>query len=204
MVTKEGSILITEKRSASKLLVSDSVEKIYQISNNVACAVSGLVADSKFIVDFSRNESQSHWFNFNEQMPLLTLTQSICDLSLRFGEDGNEDSVVMSRPFGVAFLIAGYDHNGFGLYYADPSGTYSNYFAKAIGAGSEVAQTNLDEKWNKELSLKEGLSISLSVLKNIMEEKLTSSSIQICIIDKTNVHFLTTPEIENYINDIGL
>ena len=49
----------------------------------------------------------------------------------------------MSRPFGVALLMAGYDQRGPQLYFSDPSGTYCHYKAKAIGAGSEGAQVTL-------------------------------------------------------------
>lgn len=64
------------------------------------------------------------------------LTQSVCDLALGFGE-GTKGS--MSRPFGVALLLAGYDakKGAAQLYFSDPSGTYLQYNAKAIGAGSE-------------------------------------------------------------------
>ena len=54
-----------------------------------------------------------------------------------------------SRPFGVALLIAGVDENGPQLYHADPSGTFMRYDAKAIGSGSEGAQTELQDSWHK-------------------------------------------------------
>jgi 20S proteasome subunit alpha 5 len=39
----------------------------------------------------------------------------------------------MSRPYGVALLIAGIDENGPSLYQTDPSGTMIEYQAKGIG-----------------------------------------------------------------------
>ncbi len=56
---------------------------------------------------------------------------------------------VQSRPFGVALLVAGVDEKGPVLYHTDPSGTFTRYEAKAIGAGSEGAQTYLQEHYNK-------------------------------------------------------
>jgi 20S proteasome subunit alpha 5 len=44
-------------------------------------------------------------------MKVEACTQSICDLALRFGEDQRKEDV-MSRPFGVALLIAGFDETG--------------------------------------------------------------------------------------------
>ena len=55
----------------------------------------------------------------------------------------------MSRPFGVALLIAGYDEDGPQLYHAEPSGTFYRYDAKAIGSGSEGAQAELQNEFHK-------------------------------------------------------
>jgi 20S proteasome subunit alpha 5 len=43
----------------------------------------------------------------------------------------------------VALLVAGIDENGPQLYHTDPSGTFIQFEAKAIGGGSEGAQTAL-------------------------------------------------------------
>lgn len=40
----------------------------------------------------------------------------------------------MSRPFGVALLLAGFDDKGPQLFFSDPSGTFTRFKAKAIGA----------------------------------------------------------------------
>jgi 20S proteasome alpha/beta subunit len=34
-------------------------------------------------------------------------------------------------------------------YHTDPSGTFVRYEAKAIGSGSEAAQSELQDKWHK-------------------------------------------------------
>ncbi len=46
-------------------------------------------------------------------------------------------------------LIAGVDEKGYQLYHADPSGTYTQYDAMAIGAGSEGANSELQEHYHK-------------------------------------------------------
>lgn len=75
---------------------------------------------------------------------------------------------VQSRPFGVALLIAGYDEaTGPVLYHADPSGTYVSYEARAIGSGSEGAQSLLQEKYTADLTLAEAEILVLQVLKQV-------------------------------------
>ncbi len=46
----------------------------------------------------------------------LSVTQAVCDLALRFGESIHDEEAMMSRPFGVALLIAGIDELGPQLY----------------------------------------------------------------------------------------
>ncbi|GAV30304.1 proteasome [Pichia membranifaciens] len=92
---------------------------------------------------------------------------------------------LMSRPFGVALLIAGYDDDkGPQLYHAEPSGTFYRYDAKAIGSGSEGAQTELQNEYHKSLTLKEAEVLSLKVLKQVMEEKLDSNNTQLASVTK--------------------
>jgi len=145
--TDEGIVIAVEKRLLSPLQEPSSVEKIYEIDSHIGVAMSGLSADARTLVDHARSESQYHRFTFNEPMPVEALTQAVCDLALKFGESGDEKA--MSRPFGVALLIAGWDDKGPCLFHCDPSGTYTRFDAKAIGAGSEGAQTALQASREK-------------------------------------------------------
>ena len=58
------------------------------------------------------SKSQSHAFHYAEPLRVESCTQSICDLALRFGEGAEGEDSIMSRPFGVALLIAGIDEEG--------------------------------------------------------------------------------------------
>jgi len=180
--TAEGVVLSVEKRLTSTLLDSSSVEKIMEVDTHIGCAMSGLVADARTMIEHARIESQNHSFNYDEKMTVEACTQAICDLALRFGEDRKNKEEQMSRPFGVALLVAGIDENGPVLYHTDPSGTFLQFDAKAIGAGSEGAQTALQEQYNKSMSLKEAETLALSILKQVMEEKLNSANVEIAAV----------------------
>lgn len=111
--------------------------------------MSGLQADARSMVEHARVECQSHAFNYNESLGVESCTQAICDLALRFGEGADGEETIMSRPFGVALLIAGFDEDGPQLFHAEPSGTFYRYDAKAIGSGSEGAQAELQNEYHK-------------------------------------------------------
>ncbi|KAE8719961.1 Proteasome subunit alpha type-5 [Hibiscus syriacus] len=194
--TKDGVVLAVEKRITSPLLEPSSVEKIMEIDDHIGCAMSGLIADARTLVEHARVETQNHRFSYGEPMTVESTTQALCDLALRFGE-GDEES--MSRPFGVSLLIAGHDENGPSLYYTDPSGTFWQCNAKAIGSGSEGADSSLQEQFNKDLTLQEAETIALSILKQVMEEKVTPNNVDIAKVAPT-YHLYTPSEVEAVIS----
>ena len=123
-------------------------------------------------------------------------TQALCDLALRFGE-GGKDEDALSRPFGVALLVAGVNHIGHNLYHTDPNGTYVKWKANAIGAGSEGAQTALQESYNiKNMSMQEAETLALRTLKQVVEEKLDVTNVEIAAIAKEKGEFRIYSEEE--------
>jgi 20S proteasome subunit alpha 5 len=180
ILTQEGIVLAVERRTQSPLMIPSSLDKIMEVDAHVACAVSGLTADAQSMVEHGRVQAQNHFFTYNESMPVRSLTQSLCALSANFGTD-DEDS--MSRPFGVALLVAGHDvDNGYQLYHTDPSGTWTAYKAKAIGSGSEGAQTTLQEEYKDDMTLKEAENLALSTLKAVMEEKVNAANVDMASV----------------------
>ena len=49
----------------------------------------------------------------------------------------------------------------------DPSGTYLQFDAKAIGSGSEGAQQSLQEAYHKNITLKEATKTAFTILKQV-------------------------------------
>jgi 20S proteasome subunit alpha 5 len=182
-------VLAVEKRIQSKLLESSSVKKILKLDQHIGCAMSGLAADARTLVDHARVATQQHWFTYDEPIKVEGCVQSVCDLALGFGHG---ETRAMARPFGVALLIAGVDDSdGPCLYHTDPSGTHTRYAAKAIGAGSEGAQATLQEQYNKSMELHEAKKLALEVLKQV---RLRS---QPCA---TSVHSIASFAITGFFN----
>ncbi|WAR26589.1 PSA5-like protein [Mya arenaria] len=200
--TNEGVVLAVEKRVTSPLIEPASIEKILEVDDHIGCAMSGLIADSRTLVDKARVEAQNHWFTYNEKMSVESVTQAVSNLALAFGDDDAEQTV-MSRPFGVALLFAGIDKDGCQLYHMDPSGTFIKYDAKAIGSGSEGAQQALQDVFHKSMTLKEGCKSALTILKQVMEEKLNSTNVEMATITREQkFHVCSKQELEEVIRDI--
>jgi len=200
--SSEGIVLAVEKRVTSVLMEPSATEKISEIDKHIGCACSGLMADSRTMVDRARVEAQNHWFLYNEKMTVESVTQAVSNLAIQFGDSDN-DGNAMSRPFGVAILFAGIDDRGPQLYHMDPSGTYVQCDAKAIGSGCEGAQQALQEAYHKAINLKDALKSVLTILKQVMEEKLNSTNVEVATVtaDK-GYHMFTKEELETVIADI--
>lgn len=203
LMTPEGVVLAVEKRVTSPLIIPTSIEKIVEIDSHIACAMSGLIADAKTLIDRARVEAQNHWFTYDEKMSVESVTQAVSNLALAFS-DQDDEVFAMSRPFGVALLFAGVDETGPHLYHLDPSGTFIEYDAKAIGSGSEGAQQNLQDIYHKNMTLKEACKHALTILKQVMEEKLTSTNIEVSTISATEkkYHLFSKQEIEEVISQM--
>lgn len=184
VATKEGVVLASERRVTSPLLESQSVEKILEIDSHVGCAMSGLIADARTLIDHARVETQHHFFVYGEPMPLESCVGAIADLALDFSnvKDGNRGRKTMSRPFGVALLVAGADKEGPALWCTDPSGTVTKYSAAAVGSAQEGAEAMLQESFSSSMTLQEAENLALVVLRQVMEEKLTSSNVEVGVV----------------------
>lgn len=67
-------------------------------------------------------------YNYQEIMPVEQAVRSVCNYKQAYTQFGG------LRPFGVAFVFAGWDsHYGFQLYQSDPSGNFSGWKATVIG-----------------------------------------------------------------------
>jgi len=74
------------------------------------------------------------------------------------------------RPFGVSFLVAGYDDNhGFQLYHTDPSGNFSGWKAYAIGLNNNTAQQIMKQDWKEGMKIQEALELAAKVLTKTMD-----------------------------------
>ena len=200
--TKDGVILAAEKKIASKLQIPSSIENIMKIDYHVICTYSGLRSDARALIERARVEAANHWFTFNERMPVEAISLAVCDVCLSFAEKKKKkkgEKRVVSRPYGVAMLIAGIDKDGKAkLFKNDPSGNYVRYKACCIGQGGENGLTTLQNNYNEDMNFDDAINLAGKVLKENLEQKINKDNVQIAYIknkDKQIVQ-LTPEQIE--------
>jgi len=188
--TSDGVVIGAEKRVKQKCLVASSIKKVVQVTDVHIAGISGLTADGNMLLDKGRVEAENYKFTYNEHMPTASLVRRMCDFSMSFGDEDSK----MARPLGVSMLVAGLDRVDEGktlvpkLYHLDPSGTYIEYRAKAIGAGEETAMDYLVDHYNTSMSLDEALRVCLETLKNVMEEKVTNNNVDVWVLQRQDTN----------------
>nr|MBC8437955.1 proteasome subunit alpha [Euryarchaeota archaeon] len=76
---KSGVLLIVDKRIASRLIIPESIDKVYKIDNHIGIATSGLVADARQLVSRARTECQVNRITYSDSVPVDILIKKICD-----------------------------------------------------------------------------------------------------------------------------
>ncbi|MDR1818855.1 MAG: archaeal proteasome endopeptidase complex subunit alpha [Methanobrevibacter sp.] len=196
--SKDGVVLVVDKRTTSKLVENKSIEKIFQIDDHIGVATSGLVADARALVERARMESQINKITYNEPIRVEALSKKICDLKQLYTQNGGV------RPFGSALIIGGVTGNECKLFETDPSGALIEYKATAIGSGRNVAMDVFEKNYKDDLSLDEAINLALDAVYEVTEDKLAENNVEIAIIDKETKMYskISEKEISNYLKDL--
>lgn len=183
-----GVLILASKTLSSKLTVSESVRKIFKIDDHIGAAISGLVADARRLIMEARVNAQRNRYLYNEPIPVDAVTKELCDLKQLYTQYAG------ARPFGASLLIAGLDSKGKHLFETDPSGAFTEYSAKAIGANANEADVILDKKYKSSLSLTSAISLGISALNEVSEQKLKPEQIDGAYIGTETGKFTVIPD----------
>ncbi|CAG0897589.1 unnamed protein product [Cyprideis torosa] len=198
ILADDGIVLTAEKRNTNKLLdETTSSEKIYKLSEDMACSVAGITSDANVLTNELRMISQRHELQYGEPMPCEQLVAWLCDIKQAFTQFGGK------RPFGVSLLYMGWDkHYGFQLYQSDPSGNYGGWKATCIGGNAAAAISILKQDYKEEgMSLKDALQLSIKVMAKTLDvTKLSPDKLDMSTLTreggKTKIRSLVPAEIE--------
>ena len=165
MVCKDGVILISDKRIISKLVVSKSIEKLFQIDEHIGAAVSGLVSDGRILFERAQIKAQQHKVTYDEPIDIQSLVKDICNVKQAYSQYGG------ARPFGVSLLFAGIDEDGAKLFATEPSGIFFQYNAAAIGEGETEIMDALEKEDKDNLTMEQGFALAISIFKKVLQKE---------------------------------
>lgn len=183
MVCSDGVVLVTDKRIVDPLVVTEAIEKIFQIDDHIGATASGIISDARVLIERAQIKAQQHRVTYDSQIDTLTIVKNICDLKQLCTQSGG------LRPFGVSILVAGIDTDGPKLFETDPTGLFFQYHAVVIGEGEEGIEEILHKKYKPTLSVEEGLKLCVESLKQVLDDNFNSERLDAAYIRTSDRKF---------------
>lgn len=184
IVCKDGVILVADKRVVDKLMVSDSVDKIFQVEEHVGATATGVVADGRVLIEKAQVIAQEHRITYGVPMDTSDMVKEICDIKQFFTQYGG------ARPFGVSLLFIGIDNDEPVLFFTDPTGVYFQYKAVAIGEGQLEAREVLNSEYKDSITIEDGIKLALKALKKVLGKDFDLKRIDGAFISKDEKRFM--------------
>ena len=176
MVCSDGVLLVADKRIVEKLIIPESVEKIFKIEDHIGSTASGILSDARVLIERAQIRAQQHSVTYDTPVDTITVVKEICALQQICTQSAG------LRPFGVSILVAGIDSDGPKLFETDPTGIYFQYMATVIGEGEPEVEEILNQEYSPGMSIEDGLRLALSALMKILGKDFNTHRIDAAYI----------------------
>ncbi|MGY5143213.1 MAG: archaeal proteasome endopeptidase complex subunit alpha [Candidatus Nitrosopumilus sp. bin_32a] len=191
--SKEGVIMAVEEKPRT-LQTSNVTQKIFQVDYHIGVAAAGYIPDARVQVDGARFFSQGNRMTYDESVEVSTVAKHLADQAHQFTQYGGV------RPNGVSMIIAGIDQKGESIYVTDPSGTYIQFSAIAIGAGADDVNAFLEKHYKEDLSLDDAAALAIAAINLKAESKDGVNNIKMAKITTKAKIFekVSESDLQNY------
>lgn len=196
--TKEGVIMAVEEKPRA-LQTANITQKIFQIDFHIGVAAAGYIPDARVQVENARLFSQGTKLTYDEAVEVETVAKHLADQSHQFTQYSGV------RPNGVALIIAGVDMKGESVYLTDPSGTFIQYAAVAIGAGSDEVNSFLEKNYDFDMGLEDAATLAIAAINIKAEKKDGVDHIKMAKVTSKNKEFekISESDIKNYSQNVS-
>lgn len=166
LVCKDGVLLVADRRLGDKLMVPESVEKVFQVDDHIAATLTGFVMDGRYLIERAQLIAQQNRVTTGEPIDVLNLVKEIADIKQMHTMLGG------ARPFGVSIMFAGVDDDK-RVYVTDPTGIFFGFKATVIGEGDMVVREVLEKEYKENMDIDTGLALAISALKKFLGKQFS-------------------------------
>ena len=171
VVCKDGVLVLADKRVVEKLVVPKSIEKIFQVDDHLGAAASGILSDGRILIEKAQVMSQQHRVTYGIPITTESLVKEICNIKQMYTQVGG------ARPFGVSIMFMGVGDKPH-IYVTDPTGTFFEYSATAIGEAESQVKEVLEKEYKKDINLDQGLKLAMKALKKALGDEFRLERIE--------------------------
>ena len=158
---KDGVLILADKRIAEKLIISRSVEKVFQVDEHIGAIASGILSDGRILIERAQIIAQHHRISTEEPITTESLVKEICNIKQLYTQVGG------ARPFGVSIMFGGFGEHPH-LFVTDPTGIFFEYKATAIGEGETQVKEILNKEYKDNMNFEDASALAIDALKTAL------------------------------------
>ncbi len=192
-ICNDGVVFVTDKRLIDKLVVEDSINKIFEVDDHIMGVSAGIPSDARILSERAQLVAQQNRITYDSPIDVLSIVKDISNIKQQYTQHPGV------RPFGVAIMIAGVD-NRKRLYVSEITGNYIEYYATAIGENDDKIKDILKEKYKKDLNTEQAIKLGLSIFKEVLGSGYKLDRFEVCLIDdkKKKLERLSTEKLKKF------
>ncbi len=166
LICEDNVILASEKRATlGSFIASKTAKKIYQVDDQMGMTSAGIVGDAQTLVRLISVEARLYKIRRQEPMTVKAMTTLL----------SNVLSGQRFFPYIVQLLVGGIDRKGAHIFSVDPfGGSIDEREIAATGSGSPIAYGVLEDRYSKDTSLEEGITLAIQALTSAMKRDSAS------------------------------
>lgn len=161
IVCKDGVVLLADKRIIEKLIIGDSIEKVYQVDEHIAASATGFLMDGRVLIERAQLIAQQYKVTYDSPIDTLSMVKEIANMKQAFTQYGG------ARPFGVSILFGGVDEEGPQLYVTDVTGIYFRYKATAVGEAETQFKEILEKEYTEDLTIEQATRLGVNAMRKV-------------------------------------
>ena len=164
---KDGVIIVAEKIIQSKLLIKESVKRVYIIGSHAGIGFTGYISDGRAAIQAGCSEVENYENYYGIKIPPHILGDRLAEFFHTFTQYGGY------RPFGINLVIAAYDYEKKEpfLQVIDPLGSHFRFNGIACGKSKQAAKTEIEKLDLPNITCREALNAMAFIVHKVAEEQ---------------------------------
>jgi proteasome beta subunit len=168
------------------LIGHKTTQKLFQISDNMALTVAGLVGDAQMLARWLSAEVKLYELKTGTTMSLRAASTLMANIM-----NGRR-----YMPFWVQLLLGGIDSEGGHVYSLDAAGGSIPDKFQTTGSGSPFVYGVLEDRFIEDLSVEQGKELGVRALTAAMKrDSASGDGISMCVIDSNGYHIVSPEDI---------
>lgn len=195
MVCKDGVIIATERRATMGTLIAHkATKKLYKIDEHLALATAGLVGDLQVLSRYLSAETNLYRLKRDRKIPVKSAATLMSNIL-------NQRKFA---PYYVQLILGGWDAEGGHVYSLDAAGGAIPDKYTAGGSGSPYVFGVLEDQYNDDLTVDEGIDIAARAISAAMgRDSASGNGIDIAVINAKEFRMISEGEIKTRLEKFG-